>query len=467
MVLKKTLFFLVMLSGWVLIQSCDPVEEEVSTNPAHQLIFSSDTVRFDTLLSSVGSITRRFRIYNPHKNAIEIDRLALGQTNASPYTLTVNGVKGKTFEKEIIFGKDSLMVLVEVFIDPTDEDMPYLVKDSVQVEYNQNASDVKLVAWGQDAYFLDREVVECDVTWTAGKPYVLYDTVLVAAGCQLTVEPGARIFIDNNSALAIGGTLKIQGTAEDKVIIRNTRFDAGYDVAPGQWNSILFLEGSKDNIIDHADIKNGVIGLRVGSPDDDVDYDLIVSNTSIGHMSSAGILAFTSDIYVFNTEVFNCQSELVGNYLGGNYKYEHCTFSNAPSLYTREVTSVVLSDYISLGDGSTLSEDLSVELINSIIWGEEDEELSIYSSGASNVTIALHDNIIRSANEDWVTLGNDISQERNYPEFHVPAFYDYQIDSLSPARGKAIASEISLDLIGTLRDTMPDLGAYERKDSLP
>ncbi|MCV9388051.1 hypothetical protein [Reichenbachiella ulvae] len=432
-----------------------------------QLQFSTDTVRFDTLLSSVASITRRFRVYNPHKHAVEINQLSLGRLNDSPYSLTVNGIKKERFDHEVIFGKDSLLVLVEVLIDPMDEDLPYLVKDSVVFDYNQNQDHVKLVAWGQDANFYDREVIECDAVWTAGKPYVLYDTVLVAENCRLTVEPGARILIDNNSALAIAGTLQIQGTAEDKVLIRNTRFDDNYDIAPGQWNTILFLEGSKDNLIDHAEIRNGVIGLRVGSPDDDDEYDLVVSNTSIGHMSSSGILAFTSDIYAYNTEVFNCQAELLGNYIGGNYKYEHCTFSNEPNLYTRDIPSVILSDYIDLGDGNTLVEDLNLEMTNSIIWGEEDEELLIAASGQSNVTILLNKNLIKSENEDWVTLGNYIAQGRNYPEFYSPAFYNFQIDSLSPARDSAAVSSITMDLLGTPRDEFPDIGAYERKDSIP
>ncbi|UXP33215.1 hypothetical protein N6H18_04515 [Reichenbachiella agarivorans] len=465
--MKIKLPLLVALGIWVLIQSCDPVEEEISRDSSESLLFSSDTVKFDTLLSSVGSITRRFRIYNPNQKAIQIDRLFLGGNRDSPYGLTINGIRTESFKNEVIFGKDSLLVLVDVLIDPMDESLPYLVKDSVVMEYNQQQKDVKLVAWGQDANFLDREVIECDAVWTAGKPYVLYDTVLIAKDCSLTVEPGTRIYIDNNSALAVAGTLLVNGTADSKVIIRNTRLDPDYEVAPGQWNAILFLEGSKDNIIDHALIKNGVIGLRVGSPDDDADFDLVVSNTSIAHMSSSGILAFNSDIHVYNTEIYNCQTELLGNYIGGNYKYEHCTFTNAPSLYTRDQASVILSDNLLLGDGSALIEELNVELINSIIWGELDEELTISVSGQANVSILLNNNIIRSANSDYEELGNVISQKSNFPGFYAPAFYNYQLDSLASARDRGTPSAIVFDLLGTPRDAMPDWGAYERKDSLP
>lgn len=450
-----------------MIIACDPIEEDISRDPNLKLTYSTDTIRFDTLLTSKGSITKRMKIYNPNDNAVELDRITLGKSSSSDYTITVNGQKGKEIEEEIIFGGDSLLVLVEVLIDPQDEDLPFLVKDSVVVEYNQTSNNVKLVAWGQDAVFLDREFIECDVIWTAARPYVIYDTVLVDENCTLTVQEGARIFIDNNSALAVLGSLQIQGSAENKVTISNTRFDPDFEVAPGQWNTILFAEGSFNNVIDHAIIKNGVVGLRVGTPDEDNDYDLTVSNTTIAHMSSSGILAFSSDIYAYNTEIFDCQTELIGNYLGGNYVYEHCTFSNQPSsFFIRDDASVIISDNIVVENGA-LTEPLTFSMTNSIVWGGEEEEILVSLTGEVSVEIEITNNIIKTEDTIWEELGNVISQEDNYPGFYAPSFYNYQLDSLSNARDKAVESTLDYDIIGTLRDELPDIGAYERKDSIP
>ncbi|MGL1887269.1 MAG: hypothetical protein OCD76_12215 [Reichenbachiella sp.] len=460
--------FLILFTGLVAgVIACDRIEEEISADPGLQLVYSTDTVKFDTILSERGSISKSFRLYNPNKNAISIDRIYLAMGDGSAYNITVGGKKQSEVEDEVIFGNDSLLVLVDVFIDPADEDLPFLVKDSVVVEYNQNRQNVKLVSWGQDAHYFDREIIACDAVWTAGKPYVIYDTVLVAENCVLTIEEGAKILMDNNSALAILGSLQINGSAENKVEIRNSRLDPYYDIAPGQWNAILFLEGSHDNMIDHAEIKNGVVGLRVGSPDDNKDYDLVVSNTSISHMSSSGLLAFSSDVYLYNTEIFDCGNELVGNYIGGNYRYEHCTFSNEPNSFIRDQASVILADNIQLGDGSSLVEDLDVLMTNSIIWGNQDEELLFSATGNANVTLVINNNVIKSENDDWVDLGNTISQATNYPGFYAPSLFNYQLDSLSPARDSANVSDIRFDLLGTERDVLPDLGAYERKDSIP
>ena len=50
-------------------------------------------------------------------------------------------------------------------------------------------------------------------------------------------------------------------------------------------------------------------------------------------MSMAGILAFSSEVSASNTESIQLRNWLVGNFAGGKYSYEHCTFSNSPSLF--------------------------------------------------------------------------------------------------------------------------------------
>jgi len=450
-----------------LLSSCSRIEEEISFDPELRLTLSSDTIQFDTVLTSVGSITRRFKIFNQNAHAIEIETLYLGRGANSHYTVFVNGAEGFVFSNEVIQGNDSLLVLIEVLIDPADQDLPFLVKDSLVLDYNGNTDHVKLVAWGQDAVFLNQETIACDEIWTAGKPYVIYGFALVDTLCTLTVEKGVKILIDNDASLFVKGSLQINGAEDQKVIIRNTRLDPGFEIAPGQWDGIYFLEGSFDNRIDHAIIRNGQVGLRVGTPDMDSNYDLRVSNTSIGHMSVSGILSFTSDIHAWNVEIFNCRQYLVGNFAGGNYQYQHCTFSNYINLFARQDASFQVSDNIVLADGTLLTSDLNIEMTNCIIWGSEPEELLISESGQTSNTIVLSSNIIRSSNTDLENGGNIISVAENFPGFVEPLLFDYQIDSLSNARDIGVDLGILYDILGTERDAEPDIGAYERKDSIP
>ncbi|MEP1788783.1 hypothetical protein [Reichenbachiella sp.] len=447
---------------------CEPMTEELSTDTSIQLSYSTDTVTFDTLFSSVGSITKRFKVYNRNSKAINVSRMYLGNDDQSPYTMVVNGKEGKGFENEVIFGKDSLLVLVEVLIDTNDQSLPFLVKDSITVEYNGRSENIKLVSWGQDAIFINNREIECNVTWTKDRPYVIYDSAWVSQGCQLTVEAGTKIFIDNDAFFTIAGTLLIEGTAEEKVEIRNTRLDQKYSVAPGQWGSLFFFPGSTGNSIDHAIIKNGTNGMILAiNLSNGEGAQVQISNTSIQHMSESGIAAYAGEISAQNLEIFHCQNQLLAGFVGGNYSFEHCTFSNEPNDFTREGASVGFTNFLEFSDGSLYANDITLRLSNSIIWGREDEELALDFSASTMEDVKIERNIIRSSASSWVDIGNYISQDNNYPGFYSPNTFNYQIDSLSSARDSALISTITHDLLGTVRDVAPDIGAYERKDSIP
>lgn len=456
-----------MICVGICVFACDPVEEEITTAQEARLTFSEDTVIFDTLFSSVTSITKRLRVFNGNKNAINISRMFLGKGDASEYTITVNGERNTSFQNEIILGNDSLLILVNVTVDSRNENLPFIVKDSVIFESNGNSDHVKLVSWGQDAIFLNSEVIDCNTTWTADRPYVIYNLALVDSLCTLNVDPGTRIFIDNEASLFVKGSLKINGTLDNNVIIRNTRLDAKFDIAPGQWDGIYYLEGSFDNSIEHAVISNGSNGLRLGTPDNDDEFDLTIGNTTIEHMSISGIQAFTSDVRAYNTVIYDCGEFVVGNFLGGTYEYEHCTFVNDPTSFFRQDPSFQFSDNIVAEDNALLVADLNLRIANSILWGTEDDEIIISLSGESNVLLDVQNNIIRTTDATYQDLGNIVSSEDDFPGFFEKFLFDYQIDSLANARDKGSNIGIDLDILGTERDEMPDFGAYERKDSIP
>jgi len=452
-----SLLFFAVIS---ILLACEPQGEKISKNPSLKLAFSNDTVIFDTLLSARTSITKRFRIFNTNKEAIKITDIRLGKGNSSDYSMIVNGQQGALIEDQVLFGGDSLLILINVDIDPQNENLPYLVKDSIIVEWGKYSAHVKLVAWGQDATFINGDVI-CDETWTADRPYVIYNYAYVDTLCSLTIDPGTKIFIDNNAALYVRGSLKILGDSGNHVLIRNTRFDKDFKEAPGQWDGIYFLEGSKKNEINYAEIENGTYGLRVGSPDDDSDFDIQVKHSIIRHMSQAGILSFTSDVYASNTLIFDAGTYLVGNFAGGNYQYEYCTFTNSPSYFINKDPSVQFSDNIIVSNNQTLVEDLSVYMSNCIIWGDGDEERLISTGGGAKIDTLFVNNIIRSADS---IPGNYTSQKRNFPGFVDPATFNYQLDSLAFARDKGTTGVITTDITGKERDSKPDIGAYERFD---
>ncbi|MEQ8470282.1 MAG: right-handed parallel beta-helix repeat-containing protein [Marinoscillum sp.] len=468
--MTKSLQF-ILFSAVIFALACEPEEEQISGDSGLKLTFSADTVLFDTLLSSLprSSITKRFRIINPNRKAVRVADIRLGKGNQSNYSIIVNGKEGNSVRDEVIFGGDSLLVLVNVNVGPQNQDLPYLVKDSVIVEWNGMEDHVKLVAWGQDANFINAAAI-CDEVWTAERPYVIYNLALVDTLCTLTMEPGTRVYIDNDASLFVQGTLKILGDSGNHVTIRNTRFDEDYLKAPGQWGGIFFLEGSKDNEIRYADIENGQIGLGLGYSTrefqsgftSDIKTDLNIGYSTIRNMSQAGVLSFTSDLYMYNSQIYNAGSFLVGNLAGGNYKYEHCTFSNAPSSFINDDPMLQFSDNVIIDDNELLTGDLSLEMTNCIVWGEGKNQLLFSNEGGASFDTTLTNNIIKST----VSYpGNFISQENNYPGFIDPLNQNYELDSLAFARDKGLQIGITDDLNGIPRDVKPDIGAFERVDN--
>lgn len=455
-------FFPLLLAGSLLgfcLSGCIPEEEKVSTDSSIQLRFSTDTVLFDTVFSSVGSITKRFRVYNTSTSAVRISKIELGGLQDSPYSVIVNGIEGKSFEDQLLLGKDSMLVLVSVTIDPRNQNLPFFVKDSLSFLTNSNWQDVKLVSWGQDAHFFNDSILDCHTIWTSEKPYVIYSSILVDSLCTLTIQKGARIYLNTNSYIFVRGSLQIEGEADDRVLIRNARLDAPYENAPGQWNGIVLLEGSTDNQVSHAIIRNAVFGFNLNTFDNDDEPDLVLESVVIENMLSAGIIAVNADIKASNTLINNCADYAVGNLGGGNYEYIHCTFANYGFDFFRESPSVVFTDYVKLNDGSEVINPLNIRFQNNIVWGNLKDEILVVSD-RTNTQLTESHNLIRTTQTSfWEDNNNILNLD---PKFKNPLLFDYSLDTLSPAKDKGLFGLKILDLEGKIRDNQPDLGALER-----
>ncbi len=462
MILKKIFFnpgsyFILCIVGLSFF-NCQPEEEIIDFDFTNGLGFSSDTILFDTVFSGAGSTTKRLKIFNPSQKALKISSIKLGGGNSSQYKILVNGTEPNQSEELLILGKDSILILVEVFIDPQDKNSPFLVNDSILFETNGITQQVKLVAWGQDAHYLGYEIIECNSIWTNDRPYVIYDTILVDTLCQLKIEKGARIYASKIAAILVKGQLIAEGTADERIIFRNDRLETNYD-RPGQWKGFVFLPGTYGNQFNYSIIRNATIGIYLGSPDKDTIPEVVLKNTIIETMSSSGILSFTSDLYAENVLINNCFELNCGNIGGGNYAYRHCTFANYGQHVIRQTPLFFVSDNIVLSDESTIVEDINLEIQNSIIVGNLEDELLFSLDGGANYSLSINNNILKTTILELDTLGNILNED---PKFINPVGYNFRLDTISPAKDKGAIIGIELDLDGNQRNGLPDLGAYER-----
>lgn len=439
--------------------SCSLSSEEVSTDPNAKLRFSVDTIFFDTIFSEIPSISKRLRVFNDQDQAISIASIKLADAN-TPYVVTVNGIEGTSFISTKVLANDSILLIVKAQITDRDIVNPYVIEDQLLFSTNGNNQEVSIFSWGQDVNYLKDSVLVCNTTFLAGKPYVIFDHILVDSLCTLTVEPGAKIFSHAGSNIYVKGSLKVDGSADDRVVFMNDRFDGNYANYPGQWGGIIFLEGSKSNEIKYAEIRNAEIGIWLGTPDDDDIADLVIENSIIENMSQSGLLAFTSDLEMTNCLLDNAGDIVFAGFAGGNYQLNHNTIANYGFGFFRTQPSFVVSDQVQLSDGSTITAPITLTFQNNIIWGSSMDEISLLNDAGEEFILSMSNNLLRTTNDLFMGSNNIINED---PLFIDPELFDYQLDTLSPAINSGANLGIPIDLLGYSRSIPPDIGAYEKQ----
>jgi len=470
--------FFSLLIVFVIVSSCKK-DDSINTSSSLKLAFSADTLIFDTVFSTIGSVTQSLRIYNPSDQKVNISNIYLAGGSRSRYVINVDGEAGTSFNDIEILGNDSLYVFVRVTINPEETNSPFIVTDSIFFETNGNEQDVDLVAWGQNARYIiwnvDRPNLPkyrivagegVDTTWTNELPIVVYGYAVVDSTGSLTINEGTKIHFHKGSGLWIykGGSLKVMGTMEDPVYFDGDRLDSFYADLPGQWDRIWLNEGSVDNVINYAVIRNGFIGIQAETLEQFMGNQLTISNTIIENMSGAGLLTKYYFVAASNCVFANCGEYSIALTLGGGYDFRQTTIANYWNYSFRQTPTLVLNNYISDGQGTTYAYPLSANFANTIVYGNQENEIAI-DENTSEEFILTFDHCLLKTEDDLSNAERYISCIRNEdPLFVDYAVNNYQLDSLSPAINIGsidIANTVPFDILGVSRTESPDLGAYE------
>lgn len=460
-------------------------KDEILTDSSAKLEFSTDSVMFDTVFTTVGSTTKTFRIYNKHDQPLNISSISLGGGSSSVFRINVDGVAGTSITNTEILPGDSLFVFVQVTVDPTGVNSPLLIKDSIIFQTNGNLQYVNLTAIGQDVYLHKPDhfptnglppysIITCNDVWTNDKPHLIFGYAVVDSGCTLTMMPGTRVSLHKGAVLWIyqDGTLKILGNHGSEVVIQGDRLEPEYKEVPGQWGKIWMMKGSKNNVVDWAIIKNGGIGIQVDSINTAGSPSLKLSNTIIRNMQAAALYGQGAHIWSANCVFANCGQYVAALALGGKYKFEHCTFANfwtgnSGSTVTSRTTPLLLMNnyYVDVTNTLHLRSMDSCYFGNCILYGDLDEEIGMDTTNLAAGTFYYKFDYSLLKTSRGVPDGYHYNHcYRNVsPGFKDAANRDFQLISTSTNSinmgNPAIL--VPFDLNGQLRDAFPDLGAYE------
>src|SRR5699024_3344997 len=109
------------------------------------------------------------------------------------FTTNIDGVATPELRDIEIAANDSIYVFVTVTIDPNAAQIPFIVSDSILVEYNGNNRFVQLEAYGKNARFLRGETLITNTTFNNDLPYVILEGLRVDTNVTLTINPGTEL----------------------------------------------------------------------------------------------------------------------------------------------------------------------------------------------------------------------------------------------------------------------------------
>lgn len=466
--MKKRLS-LFLLTFLVLVFACR--KNSFNTSADALIEFSADTVLFDTVFVSTGSVTGQVKIINPNDQKLHLSAVRLMGGVQSYFHINIDGSPGPEQDNIDLDAGDSLYIFVAVRIDPQTSGLPFVVQDSIQVAFNGESHYIQLEAWGQNAHFLNDQVLTGNTTWDSKLPYVILGSLLVDTNARLTIPAGCKVYFHANAPLLVAGSLLVNGDHYDstRVYFQGDRLDAPYSTFPGSWPGIYFQPGSSGNDLKYAVIKNAYQAVVVEAPPAGTTPKVLLEQCIIDDSYDAGIMGVQGSLRANNCLISNCGKniELGG---GGYYVFSQCTAAAYSNLYISHMQPVLsVADVIQ--QGSTLvSGDMQASFENCIFWGGN-------GSVTNEVAISQQSNGVFAVN-----FSNCLWKEKTAPTGitsmailsnrdplfdsvnNSTLYYDFHLQSGSPALGAGMAGGVPMDLDGNPRPvTGPDLGCYQHQ----
>lgn len=519
--MKRFIYFFLCLSILFFWSSCrNDFEFSPSTG---NLEFAKDTVYLDTVFTNIGSSTYNLKVYNRSNTDIVIPTIQLENGINSFYRMNIDGTtglsddqEGKFFEDIELLANDSLFIFIETTIDIealSASDVQFLYTDRILFDSGNNQQDVDLVSLVKDAVFIypnrdtntglfetltfdvdgdgnpeetalqGRFLEDSELTFTNEKPYVIYGYAGVAESKTLTMQAGTRVHFHANSGIIVTNqaSLKINGSIstntqqfENAVILEGDRLEPIFNNVPGQWGTIWLFNGSVENELNYAIIKNATVGVLSEGDQDAVTDKLTIRNSRIYNSSAFGILGRATSILGENVVINNSgQSSFAGTF-GGKYNFTHCTLANYWNRSFRQFPSVLVNNFLVDEDNTVFTNNLDAANFNNcIIYGNDNPEFLLENEGDAAFNFKFTNCLLRFANDNLEGTTNylfddPIFYENNIfnqnPDFLDPFKNKMQIGNDSAANETAslpFAQQVPFDIRNISRTASPDIGAYQ------
>lgn len=384
----KAMYFAICVITLLQFAACK--KDTFITNSNATLLTSVDTLKFDTVFTSIGSTTQQFTITNNNSSKLRLSSIKLMGGQASAYKININGIPVIAANNIDIEANDSMYIFVTVNINPNFNNLAFVVQDSIEINYNGNTRYVQLEAFGQNANFLRSQTITSNRTFFNNLPYVILGNLRVDTNVTLTIQPGCKIYAHANAPILIDGTLLIQATVANPVIFSGDRLDEGYKDLPASWPGIYFRGSSKNNILHFVTIKNAYQAIVAESPASNTNPKIMMQQCIVNNAFATGIFGINSSIQANNCLISNCGSN-IDIQLGGNYQFTNCTVAAYAPFFSHKNPTLSINNFATI-NGTAVSTDISATFVNCIFWGESSivkNEVVVNKLGSNTFNVNL------------------------------------------------------------------------------
>ena len=441
------------------------------TSEFARLNITTDTLKYDTVFTTTGSITKSFKIINENNQKLRLGKIKLMGGVNSAYKMNVDGAATTEVNNLDIEANDSIYVFVSVTINPNAANLPFIVSDSILVSYNGNNRYVQLQAYGQNANFLRNRLITGNVVWTNNLPYVILGSIRIDTTAILTIQPGCKIYSHANAPFIVDGTLTVNGTQASNVIFSGDRLDGDYKDLPASWPGIYFRGNSKNNVLTYAIVKNAYQAIVTEKPSINANPKVILHQCIVDNAYDAGIYCVNSSLQADNSLISNCGSNIILSY-GGVYNFTHCTVAAYTTNYLNHKNPVLIVNNFLNQAGTTLTANLNAVFRNNIFWsdgGIVDNEVVVSKQGANTFTVLFEKNIYRALTDpaNSTLSGNKINADPSFDSIDISKkIFDFRItkNSFAPGINAGVLTGFPKDMDDKNRNVgLPDMGCYEKQ----